>query len=383
MGTRLGELVERFGGQLAGDENIEVSGIAPLDDAGASSITFLSNPKLRAQAAQTRASALILSDADNAVIGAEYSGARIITGNPYAYFARVAQLFYAQRAVTPAPGIHPTAVIEAGAQIAADASVGPHVTIEADALVADGCVIGAGCYIGRGAHLGARTRFHANVTFHAGCEIGSDGIVYSGAVIGSDGFGFASENGAWIKIPQTGRVMIGNDVEIGANTTIDRGALKDTVIEDGVKLDNQIQIGHNCHIGAHTAMAGCVGVAGSAKIGRHCTFGGAAMVLGHLTIADNVHVSSGSLVSRSIAQPGQYTGFYPLAKNADWEKSAAIVRNLSGMREKIRELEKTVQSLTAMAEMSTAMQDSAMALSPPTPLPQAGEGSDQSPIDNH
>ncbi|WP_025915433.1 UDP-3-O-(3-hydroxymyristoyl)glucosamine N-acyltransferase, partial [Herminiimonas sp. CN] len=180
----------------------------------------------------------------------------------------------------------------------------------------------------------------------AGCEIGQRGIVHSGAVIGTDGFGFANEGGAWIKIPQTGRVIIGDDVDIGANTCIDRGALADTVIENGVKLDNQIQIGHNCHIGAHTAMAGCVGVAGSAKIGKYCTFGGAAMVLGHLSIADHVHVSSGSMVSRSILEAGQYTGFYPLAKNADWEKSAAIVRNLASMREKLRSLEKTVQLLT-------------------------------------
>jgi UDP-3-O-[3-hydroxymyristoyl] glucosamine N-acyltransferase len=206
-------------------------------------------------------------------------------------------------------------------------------------------MIDAGSFIGRNAQVGAGTHFYPRVTFLAGCKIGERGIVHPGAVIGADGFGFANEGGAWIKIPQTGAVRIGNDVEIGANTSIDRGALADTVIDDGVKLDNQIQIGHNCHIGAHTAMAGCVGVAGSAIIGRHCTFGGAAMVLGHLTIADNVHVSSGSMVSRSINEPGQYTGFYPLAKNADWEKSAVIVRNLPTMREKIRELEKTIKSL--------------------------------------
>jgi UDP-3-O-[3-hydroxymyristoyl] glucosamine N-acyltransferase len=184
------------------------------------------------------------------------------------------------------------------------------------------------------------------VTFHARCVIGARGIVHSGAVIGADGFGFANEGGVYIKIPQTGRVVIGDDVEIGANTTIDRGALADTILEDGVKLDNQIQIGHNCHIGAHTAMAGCVGVAGSARIGKHCTFGGAAMVLGHLEIADNVHISSGSMVSRSVLEPGQYTGFYPLSKNNEWEKSAAIVRNLASMREKIRALEKTIKTLT-------------------------------------
>jgi UDP-3-O-[3-hydroxymyristoyl] glucosamine N-acyltransferase len=211
-------------------------------------------------------------------------------------------------------------------------------------------VIDAGSYIGRGAKVGESTHFYARVVFHAGCEIGRNGIIHSGAVIGADGFGFANENGHWIKIPQTGRVLIANDVEIGANTSIDRGALKDTIIEDGVKLDNQIQIGHNCHIGAHTVMAGCVGVAGSTTIGKYCAFGGAAMVLGHLTIADKVQISSGSMVSRSIHEPGQYTGFYPLAKNADWEKSASIVRNLSTMREKIRHLEKIIKSLTEKTE---------------------------------
>jgi UDP-3-O-[3-hydroxymyristoyl] glucosamine N-acyltransferase len=346
MGTRLGKLVERLGGRLIGDEDIEVSAIAPLDAANASHITFLSNPRLRAQAMNSNAAALILSAADETVVGAGFRGARIITDNPYAYFARVAQWFAQQSAIPAAPGVHASATVDPSARVAPGASIGPHATVEAGAVIEDGAVIDAGCFVGRGARIGAGTRLHANAVFHAGCEIGRRGIVHSGAVIGADGFGFANENGAWIKIPQTGRVMIGDDVEIGANTTIDRGALADTVIEDGVKLDNQIQIGHNCHIGAHTAMAGCVGVAGSAKIGKYCTFGGAAMVLGHLTIADNVHVSSGSLVSRSILEPGHYTGFYPLAKNADWEKSAAIVRNLGTMREKIRELEKTVKSLT-------------------------------------
>jgi UDP-3-O-[3-hydroxymyristoyl] glucosamine N-acyltransferase len=217
-------------------------------------------------------------------------------------------------------------------------------------VVKAGAVIDAGCFVGRDAEIGEDTRLFANVTFHARCRIGKRGILHSGAVIGTDGFGFARENGVYIKIPQTGRVLMGDDVDVGANTTIDRGAMADTVIEDGVKLDNQIQIGHNCHIGANTAMAGCVGVAGSARIGKNCTFGGAAMVLGHLEIVDNVHISSGSMVSRSVLEPGQYTGFYPLAKNAEWEKSAAIVRNLSSMREKIRTLEKQIKTLTDNAE---------------------------------
>ncbi|GAB3411589.1 UDP-3-O-(3-hydroxymyristoyl)glucosamine N-acyltransferase [Massilia agilis] len=346
MGTRLAELVERFGGHLAGDPNIEVTGIAPLSDAGATHISFLSNSKLRALAAQSNAAALILSPLDDPTVAATYTGARIVTSNPYAYFARAAQYFVALEAIKPEPGIHPSAVVAASAKIDPSAHVGPHATVEEGAVIKAGAVIDAGCFIGREAEVGEGTHLFANVTFHARCKIGARGIIHSGAVIGADGFGFANEAGVYIKIPQTGRVLIGDDVEIGANTSVDRGALADTVLEDGVKLDNQIQIGHNCHIGAHTAMAGCVGVAGSAKIGKHCTFGGAAMVLGHLEIVDNVHISSGTMVSRSVLEPGQYTGFYPLAKNAEWEKSAAIVRNLASMREKIRTLEKTIKKLT-------------------------------------
>jgi UDP-3-O-[3-hydroxymyristoyl] glucosamine N-acyltransferase len=345
MSTRLRKLVERLGGRLIGDEDTEVSGIAPLDVADASHITFLSNPKLRAKAAHSKASAMILSAADDAVVSATFRGARIVVDNPYAYFARVAQLFVQQNAMVVVPGIHPSASVHPDARIGAGACIGAYVTVEADATIDNGAVIDPGCFIGKSARIGADTHFFANVAFHAGCEIGQRGIIHSGAVIGADGFGFANDGGVWVKIPQTGRVVIGDDVEIGANTSIDRGALADTIIEDGVKLDNQIQIGHNCHIGAHTLMSGCVGVAGSAKIGKYCMFGGAAMVLGHLTIADHVHISAGTMVSRSILEPGQYTGFYPLAKNADWEKSAVIVRNLGTMREKIRELEKTIKSL--------------------------------------
>lgn len=346
MSTRLKELVERLGGQIVGDADTEVSGIAPLDVADTTHLAFLSNPKLRSQAAQTRAAALILSAGDDALIGVGYRGARIVVANPYAYFARVAQ-FFAEKQNIPAPvGRHPTAVVDPTAMVAPSASIGPHVVIEAGAQIDEHAVIDAGCFIGRGARIGAATHFYARVAFHSGCRIGQRGIIHSGAVIGADGFGFANENGVYVKIPQTGRVIIGDDVEIGANTTIDRGTLSDTVIEDGVKMDNQIQIAHNVQIGAHTVMAGCVGVAGSAIIGKSCAFGGAAMVLGQLTIVDHVQVSAGSLVSRSILEPGNYTGFYPLAKNADWEKSAAIVRNLSRMREKFRKLEKAVKSLT-------------------------------------
>ena len=347
MSTRLGDLVKSLGGELIGDPDIVVTGIAPLEAAGDAHITFLSNTKLRSQAAATRAAALILAPSEVDAIRPNFHGAFVLTDNPYAYYAHVAQYFVAQVAEPILPGIHPTAVVDGSAQIAASASIGPYVVVEAGASIGDRCVIGAGSFIGKNARVGEQTLFHPNATFLSDCHIGARGIVHSGAVIGGDGFGFANHRGQWIKIPQTGGVRIGDDVEIGAGTTIDRGALEHTVIENGVKLDNQIQIAHNCIIGENTAMAGCVGVAGSAKIGRHCTFGGAAMVLGHLTIADNVHVSSGSLVSRSIHEAGQYTGFYPLAKNSDWEKTAAVVRQLDGLRDRVRELEKLVRELTA------------------------------------
>jgi len=346
MGTRLGELVEHFGGQLEGDPGIEVRAIAPLDRASASDISFLTSSKLRALAAHSRAAALILSKADAPAVAASYEGARIITSNPYAYFARTAQYLMAQNQPAPVPGIHPSAVVHERAQVDPGARIGPHVTVEEGAVIKAGAVIDAGCFIGREAVVGTDTHFFANVTFHARCIIGARGVVHSGAVVGSDGFGFAMDDGVYIKIPQIGRVVIGDDVDIGSSTTIDRGALDDTVIEDGVKLDNQIQIGHNCHIGAHTAMAGCVGVAGSARIGKHCTFGGAAMVNGHIEIADNVHVTAGTLAANSITEPGRYTGFYPIARNAEWERSAALVRNLPAMREKIRAMERMIKMMT-------------------------------------
>ncbi|MDY7578700.1 UDP-3-O-(3-hydroxymyristoyl)glucosamine N-acyltransferase [Herbaspirillum sp. RTI4] len=346
MSIRLGELVERLGGQLTGDADIEVTGIAPLDTANASHITFLSNSKFRAQAAQTQAAALILSAADAAVIQPDYHGACIIASNPYAYFARSAQLFVTLSEPAAVPGVHPSAIISDSAHVASSATIGPHVVVEANASIGEHAIIGAGSFIGRDARIGDGTRFHPRVTFYAACVIGQRGIVHSGAVIGADGFGFANDGGEWVKIPQVGRVLIGDDVEIGANTTIDRGALADTVIEEGVKLDNQIQIAHNCHIGAHTAIAACAGIAGSATIGKYCSIGGAAMIHGHITIGDRVHVSAGTLAMRSIPEAGQYTGFYPVTKHGEWEKSAALVRNLPALRERIRALEKTVKSFT-------------------------------------
>ena len=342
VGTRVGALVERFGGHLAGDPDLTVTGIASLASAGTTDIAFLSSSKLRALAAQSRAGALILSPLDDPVVAATYPGARIVAANPQAYFARAADYLLGPRLAVP--GIHASAVVHPLARIDPDASIGPHVTVDAGAFVKAGAVIDAGCHIGRDAIIGEHTHFFANVSFHARCVIGARGIVHAGAVIGGDGFGFAVEDGVYIKIPQVGRVVIGDDVDIGSNTSVDRGALDDTVIGDGVKLDNQIQIGHNCRIGAHTAMAGCVGVAGSAIIGKYCTFGGAAMVNGHIEIVDHVDITAGTLVAHSIREPGRYTGFYPISRNAEWERNAALLRNLSSLREKIRALEKALKS---------------------------------------
>ncbi|MGN0919007.1 MAG: UDP-3-O-(3-hydroxymyristoyl)glucosamine N-acyltransferase [Oxalobacter sp.] len=346
MSIKLQELVDRFGGQLIGDGNVEVTGFAPLDDAKADSITFLTNPKLRNEVAACKAAALIISPKDNQIVGEQFAGVRIVASNPYAYFAHAAQLFQSLKTVSPVPGIHPSACIDPAAEIAPSATIGPFVTVEAGVKIGENCHIEAGCFIGRNAKIGAGCHFFPRVVFMYECEIGERSVLRPGAVIGCEGFGFANENGVWVKIPQTGRVVIGNDVQIGANTTIDRGALADTIVENGVKLDNQIQIGHNCHIGENSAMAGCVGVAGSATFGKNCTVGGAAMIGGHLTIADGVHVTASSVVQSSIEKRGIYSGFYPLAPHRDWEKSAVLIRRLGSMRDKIRELEKIIQTLT-------------------------------------
>ena len=345
MGTRLGELVERFGGQLIGTPDVEVGAVASLDGAGAADISFLANSKLRGQAARSRAGAIILSQLDEPEVAKAYAGARIIVDNPHAYFARVAQTLVDAAARGIESGIHGSASVHWSAKVEPSVRLAPHVTVEAGAVIAEGAIIDAGCYIGRDAIIGEHTHLFPNVTFHARCIIGARGIIHAGAVIGGDGFGFAQEDGVYIKIPQVGRVVIGDDVDIGSNTTVDRGALDDTVIEDGVKLDNQIQIGHNCRIGAHTAMAGCVGVAGSAIIGKHCTFGGAAMVNGHIEIADHVDITAGTLVAHSIREPGRYTGYYPITRNAEWERNAALLRNLTTLREKIRALERALKAL--------------------------------------
>ena len=339
-GVALGEIARQLGGELIGDPATVIERIGALDGATPSTITFFSNPRLRAQLDAARAGCVIVGPAASDAGVAR--GAVIVTPDPYLYFARLTQWWATRTRPVPQPGVHASALVDSTARVSQSAVIGPFVVIEAGATVADGAQIGAHSVVGANARIGAGTRFAPRVTFGAGCSIGARGIVHSGVVIGADGFGFAPTEGRWEKIEQLGAVRIGDDVEIGANTCIDRGALDDTVIEDGVKLDNQIQIGHNVRIGAHSALAGCVGVAGSAVIGKHCTVGGAGMVIGHLALADHVHISAGSMVMRSIHKPGVYTGVFPIDENASWEKNAATLRQLHSLRDRLRVLEKSL-----------------------------------------
>ena len=320
----LGAIVEALGGRLLGPSNMQVLGLAPLQNAQPDQISFLSQARYQSQLADSLADCVIVGPAFEVQVSNRL--AAIITEDPYLYFARLTQLWKREHHKAEGPRIHPSAVISPEALIAGDAVIGPL------------------CVIERGAVVGAGTVLKSRVTVGEDCKIGARCLVHSGVVIGADGFGFAPHQGEWEKIEQLGAVRIGNDVEIGANTCIDRGALDDTVIEDGVKLDNLIQIGHNVHVGRHTAMAGCVGVAGSARIGAHCTIGGGAVVLGHLSLADHVHISAASVVTRSVLQPGHYTGMFPLDSNVNWEKNAASLKQLSRLRDRIKALEAGIQN---------------------------------------
>ncbi len=312
----LAEIARRLGGRVAGDPATRVRQVGSLEHAQAGDITLVSSARYKAKLAATRASAVILSPDFEDLTPLP----RIVCDAPYLYFARVSQLF--NPLTTQAPGVHPTAVLGEGVRLGERVS------------------IGAGCVIGNGVSIGDDSCLYPRVVVYEGCALGKRAIVHSGAVIGADGFGIARDSGGWVKIPQIGRVRIGDDVEIGANTTIDRGAIDDTLIEEGVKLDNQIQIGHNVRVGARTAMAGCVAVAGSADIGRDCTIGAASVILGHLHIVDGVHVSAGTVISRSVRQPGTYTGMYPFDDNESWARNTALVRHLAELADRVRELER-------------------------------------------
>ncbi|MGQ3051035.1 MAG: UDP-3-O-(3-hydroxymyristoyl)glucosamine N-acyltransferase [Roseateles sp.] len=334
----LTELIAALGGDLLGGSDVRIDRIAPLDEADAQSISFLANPRYQAQLASTAAGCVIVAPA--LADAAAVRGAAIVTPDPYLYFARLTQWWVARTRPVAAAGVHPSAIVSPDARLGQGVEVGPLAVIEAGAVIGDNARIGAHCIVERGAFVGEGTRLAPRVVFGFDCRIGARGIVHSGVVIGADGFGFAPSKGGYVKIEQLGAVRIGDDVEIGANTCIDRGALADTVVEDGVKLDNLIQIAHNVHIGRNTAMAGCAAVAGSTRIGANCTIGGAANIIGHLTLVDGVHISAATTITRSIGAPGVYSGPHPFEENSSWQKNAATLRQLHTLRDRVRALEK-------------------------------------------
>lgn len=333
------DLAALVGGDVVGDSSLHISRIGPLDTAQSDTLSFLSNPRYRSQVVSSRAGCVLLSRSQADLAAGRTSA--ILCDDAYLALAKVTQWWARQVRPRGASGIHPTAYVAPSARVDPTASLGPFVVVEDGAVIDAHAVLGPHVCVGSDSRVGAGTVLHASVVLYANCRMGSGGVVHAGAIIGADGFGFAPSNGEWVKIEQLGGVTIGNNVEIGANTCIDRGALEDTVLEDGVKLDNLVQIGHNVRVGAHTAMAGCVGVAGSARIGRHCTVGGGAIILGHLELADHVHISAATVVTRSIIKPGQYTGVFPIDENSAWEKNAATLRQLHAMRDRLRSLEKS------------------------------------------
>ena len=344
MTLRLADIVQSLSNtvlaELVGNAELPIERLSTLEASGPSDLTFLSNPKYLNQLAQSRAGCVIV--AQSAREAAVQRGSCIVVDDPYYYFALTTQLWKRHHFPALTSKIHPSALIDPLARLAQDVSIGAFSCIAAGAQIGAGAWIGEHCVVGVDAVIGAGSRLAARVTIADACRIGERCIIHPGAVIGADGFGFAPHAGMWFKIEQLGAVQIGNDVEIGANTCIDRGALQDTVIEDGVKLDNLVQIGHNVRVGRHSAMAGCAGVAGSATIGAHCTVGGGAIVLGHLTLADGVHVSAASTVTRSLLKPGHYTGLFPIDDNAAWEKNAATLKQLNNLRLRLKKIEKSL-----------------------------------------
>ena len=331
---RLGELAERIGARMLGDPDVIIDRVAALDAAGPGCIAFLSNRRYRPYLATTQAGAVILAPefADACPVSA------LVLDNPYLGYARVATLL--SPTVETTPCIASSAVVDASATVAPDAAVGAHCVIEADARIGAGTSLGAGSFVGQGSSIGPHGRVAARVVLCRGVHVGARAIIHPGVVVGADGFGIANDDGIWVKIPQFGGVRIGDDVEIGANTTIDRGALEDTVIEDGVKLDNLIQIGHNVHVGAHTAIAACAAIGGSARIGRRCTIAGAVSIAGHLEIADDVHLTATSAVPNTIREAGVYSSGMPIQENRVWRRNVARLRQLDEMARRLRTIER-------------------------------------------
>jgi len=336
---RLDDIARQVGARLVGDADCSISSLSVLQDAEPGSISFLSNRKYRKYLKTTQASAVILGQE----FLADCPTNALVSDNPYLVFAKIARL------MVPTPvingGQHPSAIVALSARIDISARIGPGAVVEDNVVIGAGVDVGAGCVIGEDCQIGDESRLVANVTLCHGVAIGRRVLIHPGAVIGSDGFGLANDEGRWIKVPQLGSVRIDDDVEIGANTTIDRGAIKDTIIGKGVKLDNQIQIAHNVEIGAHTAVAACVGIAGSTKIGEHCTLAGGVGVVGHLDIADNVHFSAQTLVTRSCTDPGYFSGNLPAVPNSVWRKTIARIRQLEEIIQRVRHLEKQCKQM--------------------------------------
>lgn len=331
---RLGDIAAELGAELKGDPETKISGIATLQAAVPGQIAFLANPSYARYLKDTRASAVILSPS----VAEDPPTNVLLLDNPYLGYARLSHWF--DPAPRPPSGIHPTAVVDPSTRISESASIGPQVVVEAQADIGDEVIVGAGSFVGARCRIGPKTVLRPRVTLAHDTVVGQRCHIFSGAVIGSDGFGFANERGVWHRIAQIGKVVLGDDVEVGANTTIDRGALDDTVIGNGVKLDNLIQIAHNVRIGDHSAMAAMVGIAGSTRIGKHCVFGGASGVAGHLEITDQVHLTGMTLVTGDIREPGVYSSGTSADKNRQWRKNAVRFRQLDAMARKLKELEK-------------------------------------------
>jgi len=323
------EIAARFGLETRGDAATRISSVATLARAGAGQLAFLANPRYRSQLADSAAAAVVMRAAD----AEGHAGTALVAADPYVAFAKIAALFDPPPPLQP--GVHASAVVDASARIDPQAQVGPFTSIGARSRIAAGAVIGPGCVIGDDCVVGEGCVLVARVTLVRRVRLGQRVLVHPGAVLGADGFGLAMDAGRWIKVPQQGGVVVGDDCEIGANTTIDRGAIEDTVLGEDVRLDNQIQIGHNVRIGAHTAMAGCAAVAGSATIGSYCLVGGAAGILGHLEVCDRVMITAMSLVTSSIHEPGEYSSGTPLMPNREWRRNAARFRQLDTLARRV------------------------------------------------
>lgn len=338
----LREIVANLGGELLGDD-VLITGAASLSSAESGQISFFADSKYLPLLAAAKASAVVIAHHHRDATTLP----RIVTTNPYAYFARVIGLLHPEQGART--GVAETAIIDPTATVPDTASIGAHCVIGRNVTLGEHVHLEAGCVIGDNVSIGSHTVLHANVVIHHDCVVGNHCSLFAGSIIGADGFGYADEGGSWVKIPQIGRTVIGDHVDIGANTTVDRGALDDTVIEEGVKIDNLVQIGHNCRIGAHTVIAGCVGIAGSARIGKHCRIGGAAMILGHLDIADKVTISPGSMITRSLRKAGTYTALMPFQEHGEWLTTAAALRHLGKLAEQVKALEKELAAFKAQA----------------------------------